>query len=103
MNAAKGKYAGSEFNEEFASAKQAAVEAYANFLDARNHLKAAALAAGMEFRDTANEQFEEALERIIEQKDQVYETTWDFMRENPVTSAGIAFVGGLLFSRLLDR
>lgn len=88
---------------EFEAAREAALEAYENFLEAKDHLKAAALAAGHEFKDTANEQFEEALERMTEQKDEIYDSTRDYMRENPMTSAGIAFLGGLLISKLFER
>lgn len=104
MKASKNdKQADTDVQAEFEAAKEAALEAYENFLEAKDHLKAAASAAGHEFRDSANEQFEEALERMTEQKDELYDSTREYMRENPMTSVGIAFLGGLLVSKLFER
>jgi ElaB/YqjD/DUF883 family membrane-anchored ribosome-binding protein len=81
--------------EEFETAKQAVLEAYANFLDAKKHLKKAALAAGVEFRESANEQLEEVMTRA--------DSAGDYVRENPLASAGIAFLSGVVLSRLLGK
>lgn len=93
--------ASSEAQEEFEAAKKAALEAYGNFVEAKDHLKAAALNAGMEFRDTAHEQFEETVEKLSERKRHAVEETSDYIRENPVSSAALAFLGGVLFGRFL--
>jgi ElaB/YqjD/DUF883 family membrane-anchored ribosome-binding protein len=92
-----------ETQEEFEQAKKAALEAYSNFVEAKDHLKTAAHNAGMDFRESANEQFQETVERLTERKRQVLEDTSEYIRENPVMSAGIAFLGGILFSRFLGK
>ena len=58
-----------DVHEEFENAKRAVLDAYANFLEAKKHLKRAALAAGVDFRETANERLEDAVSRAREKKD----------------------------------
>ena len=65
--------------EEFETAKKAVLEAYANFLDAKKHLKKAALAAGVEFRESANEHLEEAVSRARDKKDELQESASDYV------------------------
>jgi ElaB/YqjD/DUF883 family membrane-anchored ribosome-binding protein len=89
--------------EEFENAKQAVLDAYAAFLEAKKHLKRAALAAGIDFRDTANERLEEAVSRARDKKDEWQDNTSEYVKENPITSASIAFLGGVLFSRMFGR
>jgi ElaB/YqjD/DUF883 family membrane-anchored ribosome-binding protein len=90
-----------ETQEEFEQAKKAALEAYSSFVEAKEHLKTAAHNAGVDFRESANEQFHETVEKLTERKRQVLDDTSEYIRENPVMSAGLAFLGGILFSRLL--
>lgn len=87
--------------EEFEQARKAALEAYSSFIAAKEHLKAAARNAGVDFRESANEQFHETMEKLGERKRQVLDDTSEYIRENPMMSAGLAFLGGILFSRLL--
>jgi len=89
-----------DVHEEFENAKRAVLDAYANFLEAKKHLKRAALAAGVEFRETANERLDEAVSRAREKKTEWQDGTSEYVKENPVMSAGIAFLGGILFSRM---
>lgn len=88
---------------EFETAKAAMLEAYASFLDARKHLKKAALAAGIDFRESANEQFDTAVARARDGKDELQERTGDYVRENPLTSASLAFLAGVVVSKLLGK
>jgi ElaB/YqjD/DUF883 family membrane-anchored ribosome-binding protein len=88
---------------EFETAKAAVLDAYESFLDAKKHLKKAALAAGIDFRESANEQLDEALTRARDKKDELHERTTDYVRENPLTSAGIAFLAGVVFSKLVGK
>ena len=88
---------------EFESAKKAVLEAYTNFLEAKKHLKRAALAAGIDFRETANERLEEAVGRAREKKSEWQDSSTEYVKENPITSASIAFLGGVLFSRMFGR
>lgn len=92
-----------DVHEEFENAKQAVLDAYANFLEAKKHLKRAALAAGIDFRETANDRLEEAVSRARDKKDEWQDSTSEYVKENPITSASIAFLGGVLFSRMFGR
>jgi ElaB/YqjD/DUF883 family membrane-anchored ribosome-binding protein len=92
-----------DVHAEFEIAKQAMLDAYANFLDAKKHLKKAALAAGVEIRESASENLDEALDRARGKKDELAESTSEYVRENPLTSAGIAFLGGVILSRLFGK
>ena len=94
---------GEDAREEFENAKQAVLDAYAAFLEAKKHLKRAALAAGVDFRETANDRFEEAVTRARDKKNEWQDNTNEYVKENPMTSATIAFLGGVLFSRMFGR
>jgi ElaB/YqjD/DUF883 family membrane-anchored ribosome-binding protein len=103
-NTNAGADAGSEdAREEFENAKKAVLEAYAAFLEAKKHLKRAALAAGVDFRETANERLEDAVTRARDKKDEWQDNTTEYVKENPMTSASLAFLGGVLFSRMFGR
>ena len=90
-------------NEEFETAKKAVLEAYASFMEAKKHLKKAAFAAGMEFKESGKEHLDDALLRVKERKDELRDNTSDYIRENPITSTSLAFIGGVLFSRMFGK
>jgi ElaB/YqjD/DUF883 family membrane-anchored ribosome-binding protein len=92
-----------EVQEEFEAAKKAVLDAYANFLDAKKHLRKAALAAGLEFKDNANEQLDEAITLARDKSNELQDSASDYVRKNPLTSAGIAFLGGMIFSRMFGK
>jgi ElaB/YqjD/DUF883 family membrane-anchored ribosome-binding protein len=92
-----------DLREEFENAKQAVLDAYANFLEAKKHLRKAAMAAGVEFRDTANERLEEAVSMARDKKNEWQDNTTEYVKDNPMTSASIAFLGGVLFSRMFGK
>jgi ElaB/YqjD/DUF883 family membrane-anchored ribosome-binding protein len=92
-----------DLHEEFENAKKAVLEAYANFLEAKKHLKRAAMAAGVDFRDTANERLEEAVSMARDKKNEWQDNTTEYVKDNPMTSASIAFLGGVLFSRMFGK
>lgn len=94
---------GKEHLEEFQNARKAAGEAYENFLKAQQHLKSAARAAGLSLKEQAWEQFEESGEYVRQKKDDLMQESEDYIRSNPVSSAGLAFLGGFLVSRLFAR
>lgn len=56
--------------------------------DASNHARAA---------------FDEKSEQIINAEQQLLKNCQTYVRENPVTSLGLAVAGGFLLSRLLSR
>ena len=90
-------------HEEFEMAEKAVLEAYGSFLAAKRHLKKAASAAGIELKERANEQLDEVLGRALDAKKELQESTGDYVRENPLASVGIAFLGGVVLSRLLGK
>jgi hypothetical protein len=92
-----------DVHAEFEAAKKAVLEAYANFLEAKKHLQKAAIAAGVEFRESANEHLDEAIARTRDKKDELQESTTAYVRANPLASAGLAFLGGVIFSRFLGK
>ncbi len=92
-----------DVHEEFEAAKTAVLEAYENFLDAKMHLKKATLAAGIDFRESASEHLDEAITRARDKKNEFQDSTSEYARKNPVASAGIAFLGGVIFARMFGK
>ena len=92
-----------DVREEFELARQAVADAYSSFLNARKHLKKAALAAGIELTESAGGYVEEGLSCARDKREELSETTSDYVRKNPLTSAGIAFLGGVIFSRMFGK
>lgn len=91
------------YSEEFDSAKQSAREAYENFVEAREHLKSAARAAGIEMKETADDELDDVIKRVLDEKERVVRTSEEYVRENPLASAGIAFLAGFIISKLIGR
>ena len=87
--------------EEFDMARDAAAEAWEQFKSARAHMQTAALAAGIDLRESANEQFDETLARLKEKQQTLVAEGSEYVRANPVKSAGLAFVTGFVISKLL--
>lgn len=85
--------------DELAASKEAALDAYEKLLEAKQHLKLAAESAGVDMKDEAIEQLLKGRAKTEELADQ----TSVFIREKPLASLGIAFVGGLIISRLFSR
>jgi ElaB/YqjD/DUF883 family membrane-anchored ribosome-binding protein len=86
-------------DDELAASKQAVLSAYDKLLEAKEHLKLAAEAAGVDMKDEAIEQLLKgrAKTEALGQQASV------FVREKPLASLGIAFVGGLVISSLFSR
>jgi ElaB/YqjD/DUF883 family membrane-anchored ribosome-binding protein len=89
--------------QELETARKAVLEAYGSFLDAKKHLKKAALAAGIDLRDSASEQLDAAFAKARDRKDEFQERTGDYVRDNPLTSAGLAFLAGVVVSRMFGK
>lgn len=51
----------------------------------------------------AKEKFDEKSEQLINTEQQLVKNCQSYIRENPITSLGIAVAGGFLLSRLLSR
>lgn len=90
-------------HEELEIARAAVQEAYERFLDAKKHLQRAAMAAGLDLREIATEQLDSALLRARFKKEELHENAETYVRENPLSSAGLAFVAGLVVSRLFGK
>jgi len=85
--------------QELDSGKEAALAAYQNLLEAQQHFRQAAEAAGMDLK-------EDAMKQLMKGKDKVDELGHEmerYVHEKPLASIGIAFFAGLLVSRLLSR
>lgn len=85
--------------DELAASKEAALDAYEKLLEAKQHLQSAAEAAGVDMKDEAVEQLLQGRAKAEELGDQAS----TFIREKPLASLGIAFIGGLIISRLFSR
>jgi ElaB/YqjD/DUF883 family membrane-anchored ribosome-binding protein len=90
-------------HEELETARKAVLEAYDSFLDAKKHLKKAAMAAGIDLRESANEQLDAAIARARDKKEEFQERTGDYVRDNPLTSASLAFLAGVMVSRIFGK
>lgn len=87
--------------EEFDKAKQSAREAYAKFQEAREHLKSAAVAAGVDLKEGANEFVEDKVDTINSKGHELFDETEEYVRKHPLKSAGIAFFSGFVVSKIL--
>tara|TARA_R100000005_G_C4946537_1_gene168834 strand:+ start:422 stop:748 length:327 start_codon:yes stop_codon:yes gene_type:complete len=85
--------------KELDSGKEAAMAAYQNMLDAQQHFRQAAEAAGLDLK-------EDAMKQLLKGKDKADELGHEmerYVHEKPLATIGIAFFAGLLVSRLLSR
>lgn len=84
---------------ELAASKAAVGEAYEKLLEAREHFKAAAQAAGLDVK-------QDALEQLLKGKEKAEvlgEQATTYMREKPLATLGIAFAAGFVLAQLLSR
>ncbi|WP_341707900.1 hypothetical protein [Halopseudomonas sp.] len=84
---------------ELAASKAAVGEAYEKLLEARDHFKAAAQAAGLDVK-------QDALEQLLKGKEKAEvlgEQATTYMREKPLATLGIAFAAGFVLAQLLSR
>jgi|TARA_Y100000114_G_scaffold21857_1_gene17627 ElaB/YqjD/DUF883 family membrane-anchored ribosome-binding protein len=84
---------------ELAASKAAVGEAYEKLLEARDHFKAAAQAAGMDVRQDALEQLLKGREKAEALGDQAT----SYVREKPLATLGIAFAAGFVLAQLFSR
>ncbi|MFA7553535.1 MAG: hypothetical protein WCY88_04725 [Spongiibacteraceae bacterium] len=85
--------------EELAASKEAVMDAYDKLLEAKNHFKLAAEAAGVDIKDEAVEQLLKGRAKTEELGEQASV----FVREKPLATLGIAFVTGYIVSQLFSR
>lgn len=84
---------------ELAASKAAAIEAYEKLLEARQHFRKAAEAAGMDLKEDAMEQ----LARGRQKADEVSAEAARYVREKPLASLGIAFLAGYILAQIFGR
>ncbi|MFV0276329.1 MAG: hypothetical protein ACK5HY_03980 [Parahaliea sp.] len=90
---------GKKRKDELAASKEAALAAYEKLLEARQHFRQAAEAAGMDLKDEAMQQLEYGKARATELADEATRYT----REKPLASLGIAFLAGYILAVVFGR
>lgn len=86
-------------NRELEAAREEALAAYQNLLEAGEHFKLAARAAGMSIKEEASGQWQKGQDKATS----VGQQTTDYVHERPFAALGIAFVAGFLISQVLGR
>jgi cystathionine beta-lyase family protein involved in aluminum resistance len=89
----------SKADNEFEASKAAALESLEKLLEARQHFKNAATAAGVDIKH-------DALEQLLAGKskaDEFGQELSEFARAKPGTTLALAFLGGFVLAQLLSR
>lgn len=86
-------------SEEVNAGKESVLEAYKNLLEATEHFKRAAKAAGLEISHEAGEQLLKGRDKA----EVLGRQASDFVREKPLQALGIAFLIGMLVSFLTGK
>lgn len=84
---------------ELDASKLAAREALEKLLEAKDHFRSAAEAAGLDLK-------EEAIDQMIRGRDKAEEltaTATEFAREKPMQALAVAFVGGYILSQFFRK
>lgn len=85
--------------DELAASKEAVLSAYDKLLEAKEHFKLAAEAAGVDIKDEATEQLLKGRAKTEELGEQAAV----YVREKPLATLGIAFITGYVISQLFSR
>lgn len=85
--------------EELAASKEAVTSAYDKLLEAKEHFRLAAEAAGVDMKEEAVEQLHKGRAKTEELGEQASV----FVREKPLATLGIAFISGYVLSQLFSR
>lgn len=88
---------------ELEASKEAARAALENLLEAKEHFKKAAEAAGLDLKHEAEEQFSKGKAKAEELGEQVSAQANEFVHERPLATIGIAFASGFLLSQIFGR
>lgn len=85
--------------EELAASKKAALSASDKLLEAKDHFKLAAKAAGVDLKD-------EAIEQLLKGRaktEELGELASTYIREKPLATIGVAFITGYVLSKLFSN
>ena len=85
--------------DELAASKDAMLSAFDKLLEAKEHFKLAAEAAGVDIKDEATEQLLKGRDKT----EALGEQASGFIREKPLATLGIAFITGFVISQLFSR
>ncbi|MEA3298909.1 MAG: hypothetical protein U9R22_01645 [Pseudomonadota bacterium] len=85
--------------QEVDAGKEAVLAAYNNLLEATEHFKQAARAAGLDLRQEAGEQLVKGRDKAVA----VGQEASDYVHQKPLQALGLAFVAGLLFAQVFGR
>lgn len=86
-------------NSELESGRDSVADAYGNLRSAKDHFKSATIAAGGDIKHEADEKIDQGVDKARE----MYMTTENYVKAQPLTSAGIAFATGVIISRILGK
>ena len=89
----------STVNSEKDAGKEAVMAAYSNLVEAKEHFKHAAEAAGLDLKNEASGQCLKGKAKAGELTNQAN----SYVHEKPLTSLGIAFAAGFLVSQLFSK
>ncbi|MFT6927978.1 MAG: ElaB/YqjD/DUF883 family membrane-anchored ribosome-binding protein [Psychromonas sp.] len=95
MSTVKGKTK----EEELAASKEAVSSAYDKLIEAKEHFRLAAEAAGVDMKEEATEQLQKGRAKTEELGEQASV----FVREKPLATLSIAFISGYVLSQLFSR
>ena len=85
--------------EELAASKEAVTSAYDKLMEAKEHFRLAAEAAGVDMKQEAAEQLQKGKAKTEELGEQASV----FVREKPLATLSIAFITGYVLSQILSR
>jgi ElaB/YqjD/DUF883 family membrane-anchored ribosome-binding protein len=86
-------------NAERDAGKEAVMAAYSNLMEAKDHFKRAAEAAGLDLKHEASDHYSKGKAKASELSSQAT----GYIHEKPLASLGIAFAAGFLISQLYSK
>ena len=87
-----------EKQNELAASKESALKAYEKLLEAKDHFRKAAEAAGVDMKHDAMEQLTKGREKATELSHQAN----TYMQEKPLATLGIAFAAGFVLAQMFS-
>jgi len=85
--------------DELAASKESLMDAYEKMLEAKEHFRLAAEAAGLDLKQDAAEQLQKGRAKAQQLGDQASQ----YVHEKPLATLCIAFLAGVIFAHLLSR